>query len=105
MCQGDDPNCAAFAEHRRRFLGDLAPERRAFLKSGFVATGGAAALAAGGLSLVTPALAQTSAARGRDTPRISFFRPMRTRFTGATSARICALRSRSNPATSSPSRR
>ncbi|GJD46874.1 hypothetical protein AFCDBAGC_4759 [Methylobacterium cerastii] len=64
MCQGDDPNCAAFAEHRRRFLGDLAPERRAFLKSGFVATGGAVALAAGGLSLVTPALAQTSAGRG-----------------------------------------
>ena len=61
MCLGDDPNCAHFAEHRQRFLGDLALERRAFLKSGFVATGGAAALAAGGLSLVGPALAQASA--------------------------------------------
>lgn len=60
MCLGDDPNCTHFAEHRQRFLGDLAPERRAFLKSGFVATGGAAALAAGGLSLVGPALAQAS---------------------------------------------
>ena len=61
MCRGDDPNCAGFEEHRRRFLGDLAPERRAFLKSGFVATGGVAALAAGGISLVGPALAQASA--------------------------------------------
>ncbi|KQT17742.1 acetamidase [Methylobacterium sp. Leaf399] len=61
MCRGDDPNCAGFEEHRRRFLGDLAPERRAFLKSGFLATGGAAALAAGGISLVGPALAQASA--------------------------------------------
>ena len=61
MCRGDDPNCAGFEEHRRRFLGDLAPERRAFLKSGFVATGGAAALAAGGISLVGPALAHASA--------------------------------------------
>src|SRR4051812_45618955 len=67
MCRGDDPTCAAYAEHRRRFRAKvdetLAPERRAFLKSGFAAPGGAAALAAGGLSLVTPALAQTSAAR------------------------------------------
>ncbi|MGY2050186.1 acetamidase/formamidase family protein [Methylobacterium sp. JK268] len=63
MCRGDDPNCIHVEAHRRRFRADLAPERRAFLKSGFVATGGAAALAAGGLSLVTPALAETSQKR------------------------------------------
>jgi acetamidase/formamidase len=63
MCQGDDPNCHAFAEHRRRFKRDLEPERRAFLKSGFAATGAAAAaFAAGGPSLVSPALAQASSA-------------------------------------------
>lgn len=61
MCRGDDPNCAGFAEHRRRFLGDLAPERRAFLKSGFVATGGAAALVSGGLALAGPAAARADA--------------------------------------------
>ena len=64
MCQGDDPNCAHFAEHRARFLDDLAPERRAFLKSGFVASGGAAALMAGGLTLPGRALAQASAREG-----------------------------------------
>ncbi|MGU3537333.1 acetamidase/formamidase family protein [Methylobacterium sp. A54F] len=62
MCLGDDPNCAAFEAHRRRFRADMAPERRAFLKSSFVATGGAAALMAGG-SLVSPALAQASGAK------------------------------------------
>jgi len=66
MCQGDDPNCHAFAEHRRRFKRDLEPERRAFLKSGFAATGAAAAaFAAGGPSLVSPALAQASSASNR----------------------------------------
>ncbi len=39
MCLGDDPTCAAFAEHRLRYRRDMEPERRAFLKSGFVATG------------------------------------------------------------------
>ncbi|WP_411903844.1 acetamidase/formamidase family protein [Methylorubrum thiocyanatum] len=67
MCFGDDPTCAAFAEHRLRYRRDMEPERRAFLKSGFVATGGAAALAAGGLSLVSPALAQSSARRLKQT--------------------------------------
>ena len=38
MCLGDDPTCAAFAEHRLRYRRDMEPERRAFLKSGFVAT-------------------------------------------------------------------
>ena len=60
MCLGDDPACAAFAEHRLRYRRDLDHERRAFLKSSFVATGGAAAMAAGGLSLVSPALAEAS---------------------------------------------
>jgi acetamidase/formamidase len=63
MCQGDDPNCVDFERHRAALRGELGRERRAFLKSGFVASGGAAAWAASGLSLVTPALAETSAAR------------------------------------------
>lgn len=64
MCQGDDPRCNHFTEHRRRLLGELEPERRAFLKSGFVASGGAAALMAGGLTLPGSALAQGNAKRG-----------------------------------------
>ena len=63
MCLGDDPTCAAFAEHRLRYRRDMEPERRAFLKSTFAATGGAAAMLAGGTSLVSPALAQASAAK------------------------------------------
>lgn len=63
MCQGDDPSCAEFERHRAAMMGDLAHERRAFLKSSFVATGAAATLAGGGLSLVSPALAQTAAQR------------------------------------------
>ena len=63
MCQGDDPNCAEFEQHRAALMGDLARERRACLKSSFVASGAAAGLAAGGLSLVTPAQAQTAAQR------------------------------------------
>ncbi len=63
MCQGDDPSCADFERHRAALMGDLARERRAFLKSSFVATGAAATLAGGGLSLVSPALAQTAAQR------------------------------------------
>ena len=63
MCLGDDPTCAAFAEHRLRYRRDMEPERRAFLKSTFAATGGAAALMATGTTLVSPALAQASAAK------------------------------------------
>jgi acetamidase/formamidase len=63
MCQGDDPSCADFEKHRLDFRTGLAKERRAFLKSGFAASGGAAALATAGISLVPPALAQSSAAR------------------------------------------
>ncbi|MCJ2024342.1 acetamidase/formamidase family protein [Methylobacterium sp. J-067] len=63
MCLGDDPTCAAFAEHRLRYRRDMASERRAFLKSTFAATGGAAAMMAAGTTLVSPALAQASAAK------------------------------------------
>jgi len=63
MCIGDDPACAEFEKHRLNFQAGLAKERRAFLKSSFAATGGAAALATAGISLVSPALAQSSAAR------------------------------------------
>ena len=63
MCKGDDPNCAEFEKHKLDFRNGMAKERRAFLKSSFAATSGAAALATTGISLVSPALAQTSAAR------------------------------------------
>ena len=63
MCQGDDPACAEFEKHQLDFRTGMAKERRAFLKSGFAATSGAAALATAGISLVSPALAQNSAAR------------------------------------------
>src|SRR5690349_20247683 len=63
MCQGDDPTCSEFERHRLDFRTGMAKERRAFLKSGFVASGGAAALATTGISLVSPALAQVSATR------------------------------------------
>ena len=63
MCAGDDRNCPDFELHRQKLLDDLDAERRSFLKSAFVATGGAAALTAGGMSLVAPAAAQTVAPR------------------------------------------
>jgi acetamidase/formamidase len=67
MCAGDDRHCPQFELHRRKLLDDLDAERRSFLKSAFVATGGAAALTAGA-ALSTPAVAQTAAAgRGRPT--------------------------------------
>jgi len=71
MCRGDDPSCAEFERHRQDFHATMASERRAFLKSTFAATGGAAALAAGGLSLVSPALAQ--AATAKQPPQTSFY--------------------------------
>jgi acetamidase/formamidase len=63
MCAGDDRNCPEFELHRQRLLDDLDAERRSFLKSAFAASGGAAALTAGGVSLVSPAAAQTVSAR------------------------------------------
>src|SRR5205085_4049078 len=65
MCAGDDRNCPQFDLHRQKLLDDLDAERRAFLKSAFVATGGAAALGATGGSLVSPAMAQSAARPGR----------------------------------------
>ncbi len=59
MCAGDDHNCPQFELHRQKLLDDLDVERRSFLKSAFVAGGGAAALAAGGSALIQPASAQT----------------------------------------------
>jgi len=64
MCRGDDANCPEFQLHYRAFKEELSAERRGFLKSSFAAAGGLATLgAAGAASLVTPALAQASAAR------------------------------------------
>src|SRR4051812_44202961 len=59
MCSGDDRNCPDFELHRQKLLDDLDAERRRFLKSAFVAPGGAAALAAPAAALVAPAAAQT----------------------------------------------
>jgi hypothetical protein len=72
MCAGDDRDCPEFELHRQKLLDDLDVERRSFLKSAFVAAGGAAALTAGGASMIRPAVAQTATARqGRPnrTPR------------------------------------
>ena len=62
MCQGDDRSCPQFDLHREQLLADLDHERRSFLKSAFVATGGAAALTAGG-AVLSPAMGQTASAR------------------------------------------
>jgi acetamidase/formamidase len=58
MCEGDDHNCPQFEQHRQSLLDELDAERRSFLKSAFVASGGAAAAWAGG-TLATPASAQS----------------------------------------------
>lgn len=57
MCAGDDKTCPEFELHHRNFKETLDRERRSFLKSSFAAAGGAAALSAGGISLVTPEMA------------------------------------------------
>jgi acetamidase/formamidase len=59
MCGGDDRNCPDFELHRQKLLEDLDAERRSFLKSAFLAGGGAAAAWAGAGTLATPASAQT----------------------------------------------
>jgi acetamidase/formamidase len=63
MCRGDDRSCPDFHEHHAKLKAELGAERRSFLKSSFVATGGAVAMASSGMSLVTPALAQSSQAK------------------------------------------
>ena len=62
MCSGDDHNCPQFELHRKKLLEDLDSERRSFLKSAFVAGGGAAAWAASG-TLTSPARKQSLASR------------------------------------------
>ena len=57
MCAGEDKNCPEFELHHRKFKETLDRERRSFLKSSFAAAGGAAAMTAGGISLVTPQMA------------------------------------------------
>ena len=57
MCAGDDQTCPEFELHRQKLLEGLDHERRSFLKSAFVAGGGAAAFAASG-TLATPASAE-----------------------------------------------
>ena len=59
MCTGDDHTCPDFELHRQRLLDDLDGERRSFLKSAFLAGGGAAAAWAGAGTLATPASAET----------------------------------------------
>jgi acetamidase/formamidase len=58
MCTGHDQSCPDFELHRQKLLEDLDHERRGFLKSAFVAGGGAAAWAASG-TLATPVSAET----------------------------------------------
>src|ERR1700692_3810329 len=57
MCAGDDKNCPEFELHHRKFKETLDRERRSFLRSSFAAAGGAAAITAGGIALVTPDMA------------------------------------------------
>ena len=57
MCAGDDKNCPEFELHHHQFKETLDRERRSFLRSSFAAAGGAAAMTAGGISLVTPQMA------------------------------------------------
>ncbi len=64
MCYGDDATCPQFEEHYRSFREDLSAERRGFLRGSLFAAGGLAALGGtGGISLVTPALAQATEAK------------------------------------------
>jgi len=63
MCAGDDHRCPDFELHRQQLLDDLDRERRSFLRSAFVAGGGAAAWAAGGA--ISPASAQSAVLPGK----------------------------------------
>jgi len=47
MCRGDDRSCPDFELHQQKLLDDLDAERRSFLKSAFLAGGGAAVAWAG----------------------------------------------------------
>lgn len=63
MCAGDDIHCPHYETHKKQFMDALDQERRSFMKSAFVAAGGAAALSAGGMSLVTPQMAAAAETR------------------------------------------
>jgi acetamidase/formamidase len=63
MCAGDDHNCPQFEQHRQKLLDELDNERRDFLKSAFVASGGAAAAWAASGTLSSPASAQSRPGR------------------------------------------
>jgi acetamidase/formamidase len=63
MCAGDDHNCPQFEQHRQKLLDELDNERRSFLKSAFVASGGAAAAWAASATLSSPASAQSRPGR------------------------------------------
>jgi acetamidase/formamidase len=65
MCAGDDSNCPNFEQHRQQLIDDLDTERRGFLRSAFVAGGGAAAAWAAAGSMISPASAQTAARPGK----------------------------------------
>src|ERR1700739_5051273 len=71
MCSGDDARCPEFELHRQKLLDDLDGERRSFLKSAFLAGGGAAAALAGAGTLATPASAQTKTGQ----PTYHYLRP------------------------------
>lgn len=62
MCAGDDKTCPQYELHYRQFKEALDQERRSFMKSAFAAAGGATAWG-GGISLVTPGMAQAAAAQ------------------------------------------
>ena len=64
MCSGDDVTCPDFELHRQKLLDDLDGERRSFLKSAFLAGGGAAAARPQPSELITTSTAPrpTSAA-------------------------------------------
>ena len=62
MCRGDDKTCPHYEVHYRQFKEALDEERRSFMKSAFVAAGGAAAWG-GGISLVTPGMATAATAQ------------------------------------------
>ena len=104
MCKGDDQNCPDFELHRKKLLEELDSERRSFMKSAFVASGGAAALVASGGALISPAVAQTAAATaGR--PNYHYVPATDKTVHWGYFSKSSSRWSRSTPATSSPSRR
>lgn len=92
MCMGDDVNCPDFEAHFQQFKEEINPGRRGFLGAGLA---GAGSFAAGGLSLVTPALAQSSKANGRQPRHSTICRPIRTLCIGGTSVKRSRRRWRS----------